>query len=231
MRPSKNWFPTTLIARAAWFLNFNNHIQTIGLTLGLVAADLTVIDKDNGVMQFLADASVTIKAYTTAERNYRKAITEGDIGDITPEFPANMTLSLPSVVETGLFERLDTYVNRIRSSAGYTSEIGGLLGIISAHPVPLAPEDMKPVIKGEVVMGNIVNVKFVKSKTDGVRVETAIDNGAWTNQGNFFKSPAMLEIPQNENQLPRSVKLRARFLEGNSPFGIASDVVTVQTIP
>ena len=169
MIPSRNWFPATLIARAAWYLNFNNQIQAIGLTLGLVQLDLDTIKDDNIVIQFLADAVATIKAYTTAERNYRKAITEGDVGDTTPAFPANMALSLPVTIETGLFERLDTYVNRIRASAGYTSEIGGLLGIISAHPVPLAPEEMKPAIKGEVVMGNIVNVKFVKGKTNGVR--------------------------------------------------------------
>ncbi len=231
MVPSKNWFPMSLQERAAWYDNFNAQIQGLGAALGLSGVELDTIKDDNSVLQFLAVAAVTVKAYTAALRNYRKIITEDDVGDNKPDFPANMGLALPAEIQTGMFERLDTYVVRIRASAGYTAEIGALLGIIPIHTVPLAPEMMKPVIKGGVMIGNIVNVKFVKGTTDGVRVEAAIDNGAWTNQGNFVKSPAVLEIPQNADQLPRSVKIRARFLDGNSPIGIASDIVTVQTIP
>ncbi len=221
----------SLIERAAWYLNFNTQIQLIGLTLGLTQDELDTIKNDNAVIQFLATAFVTIKAYTTAVRNYRKVITEGDVGDVTPEFPANMGLALPAVIETGMFERLDTYVGRIRSSAAYTAEIGGLLGIISAHPVPLAPEDMKPDISAEPFQGNVIEVKFVRGKTGGVRIETAVDKAEWTSHGNFFKSPAPINIPVNEAGLPRQVLIRARYLDGNVPVGIASDVVTVQTIP
>lgn len=231
MIPSKNWFPTNLQDRAAWYDNFDSQVQSIGTTVGLTAPDLASIDDDNAVLQFLADAAVTIKAYAAAERNYRKIITEGDIGDVTPAFPSNINLTLPKTIETGMFERLDTYVNRIRASANYTAEIGALLGIISSHPVPLAPEDMKPVISAESFQGSVVQVKFVRGRSDGVNIETLVDKGDWTSQGFFFKSPAPLNIPANEAGSPRNVQIRARYLDGNTPVGQASDVVTVQTIP
>lgn len=231
MIPSKNWFPQSLTDRASWYDNFNTQVQLIGPTIGLTAPDLSTIGDDNAVLQFLANGAVTIKVYATAERNYRKIITEGDIGDVTPAFPADITLALPKTIETGMFERLDTYVSRIRTSAAYTAEIGALLGIISAHPVPLAPGDMKPVITAESFQGNVIQVKFVRGRTDGVNIETAVDKDGFTSQGFFFKSPAPLNIPVNEAGSPRNVQIRARYLDKNTPVGAASDVVTVQTIP
>ena len=61
---------------------------------------------------------------------YRKIITEGDIGDPTPEFPANPAFALPVVQPTGIFERLNNLVERIRVAPNYTAETGALLGII-----------------------------------------------------------------------------------------------------
>ncbi len=53
----------------------------------------------------------------------------------------------------------------------------------------------------------------------------------WTSFGRFPSSPAEISITLNQNSLPSSVKLRARYLDHNNPVGNWSDVVTVQTIP
>ena len=77
-----------------------------------------------------------------------------------------------------------------------------------------------------------MNVKFVRGSSNGVLIETQIDNEmTWNNAGRFVKSPAELAIAQNADHLPRSVQVRARFLSGNDAIGDWSDVVTVQTIP
>lgn len=103
MIPSKNWFPTNLQDRAAWYDNFNTQIQIVGASLGLIPAELSSISDDNEDMQFLATAAVTLDAYTEAIRSHRRIITEGNVGDPTPAFPANITLAFPITIATGMF--------------------------------------------------------------------------------------------------------------------------------
>ena len=54
---------------------------------------------------------------------------------------------------------------------------------------------------------------------------------AWASVGNFFKSPAVLNIAPNPGNLPRAVRLRARYLDGNNPVGQNSDTVNITTVP
>lgn len=96
MIPSRTWFPQSLQERAAWYDNFNTQIQTIGATLTLTAADLTAIAGDNVIFQAVANIAVELEAYKDAVRQYRIIITEGDIGDPTPAFPALPVYSSPA---------------------------------------------------------------------------------------------------------------------------------------
>jgi hypothetical protein len=106
-----------------------------------------------------------------------------------------------------------------------------LLDIMPKPPEVNVPGTTKPVIVASVDPNNFIEVTFVKSKTGGVYIENAIDKGEFVGAGRFNRSPADLEVPQNTDKLPRSVQIRARFLDGNNPVGDWSDVVTVQTIP
>lgn len=233
--PSSKWFPSSLQDRAAWYTNFNTNIQIVGASLGLTAGELTSIAHDWETFDYIANAAVTVDSYTDAIRNYRKVVTEGDVGDPTPGFPADISFSLPFAIATGLFERLDGYVKRIRVAPSYTDETGALLGITpsaSGGASKGGDETTAPTIDATVSPGNVVNVKFVRGSSDGVLVQTQLDNEArWDDSGRFFKSPAVLAIPENADVLPRNVQIRARFLDGNNPVGDWSDVVTVQTIP
>ena len=68
--------------------------------------------------------------------------------------------------------------------------------------------------------------------TNGIVVETKIDNSeTWSSVGIFPTSPAIVVVPQNPQNLPRSVQIRARYVEGNSPVGQFSDIVTTATQP
>ena len=232
MIPSRTWFPTTLQERAAWYENFTAQLLILATVLGLTGDDTDPIVEDNGVMGFLAAAAVTSDAYIDAIRTYRRAVTEGDIGDPTPGFPAGITLTLPSVVPAGIFERLDNLVKRIRVAPAYTEETGAQLGISTnggGTHVPVG--DVPPELKASVDPGNIIEVRFIKSNADGIWLETNVDDGGWTFIDKFIKSPAIVDVPDNPAGTPRGVQLRARFLDGNTAVGDWSDIVTVQTIP
>src|SRR5258707_13969522 len=96
MTPSSKWFPTNLQDRAAWYDNFNTQLQVVGAGLGLASGDLSSMVKDNANFQFLASTTTQLDAYAGAVRQYRVVFTEGNIGDPTPEFPADPSFTLPN---------------------------------------------------------------------------------------------------------------------------------------
>ena len=231
MIPSKNWFPQSLQERAAWYAAFNANFSALAVSLGFTVADSNAVDADNDVMQFLANAATIIENYMDAAREYRNTITEGDIGDPTPIFPAGIAPLPPVTVPTGLYERLDLLVKRIRVAPGYTNEIGASLGILPSGSNIPNPADAPPKITASVDPGNVVEIKFVKGTSDGIYIETNVDDGGWTFAGTPNKSPALLNIPANTGGTPRNVMIRARYLVGNNPVGDWSDIVNVQTMP
>ena len=90
----------------------------------------------------------------------------------------------------------------------------------------------QPVLKVAALPGSVVEVKFVRGLMDGIALEMQVDNSdTWSDAGRFFTSPASLTIPQNAQNLPRSLKVRARYIEGNTPVGQFSSVVSTATQP
>jgi hypothetical protein len=87
-------------------------------------------------------------------------------------------------------------------------------------------------LKASAQPGNLVEAKFTRGETDGIVIEMQIDiETNWTLAGRFFKSPAVVEIPAGSSNLPRAVRLRARYLKGNDAVGENSDTVSVTTNP
>ncbi len=234
MIPNNRYFPTSLQERAAWCANFAAQFADNATSLGFTAGDATANTADCTLVVNVAAIVVQLDAYAAAVRQFRLIVTESAIGDPTPAFPDAPSYSSPSGPATGVFERIDNLVKRIRVAPAYTNEIGALLGILPTQTSgPQVPEvDLQPSLKAVTLPGSVVQVKFVRGNTDGVVLETKIDNAdTWSDAGKFVKSPAELVIPQNAQNLPRSVQVRARFLDGNTPVGQLSDIVTTATQP
>lgn len=230
--PSKTWFPQSLQERVAWFNNFNSKMQAIGTTLGFTAAELTALTSDQQVMEFLGNTIPELDAYSQSVRDFKDEWTQGDIGDPASTFPADVSFTPPSPIPpTGCYERLDRMVKRIKAAPAYNEETGSLLGIIPKKGDSLVESEMKPVLKASSMPGSVVEVSFTRGKSDGVVIETKIDNATgWSSVGKFFKSPASLNIPDGTG-LPHSVQVRARYIIGNEPVGLNSDTVNVVTTP
>ncbi len=233
MIPSASYFPTSLVARAAWFANFSAKFSLVAASLGFEPEDVTAVQADNQLIQFLLAAETQGKAVDAARRQFRKVITEGAIGEPTPSWPSPFTGEpADPPPPTGVFERLDDLVKRIRSAPNYTAETGALLGIIPVKPDPISPDFVKPEPSVMVLPGNRVNVVFKRGQMSGIDIEVQVDNsGTWQNMGRFVKSPAELVIPENAQSLPRAVQVRARYFQGNTAVGMFSDIDVVATTP
>ena len=233
MIPSRTWFPLSLQERAAWFDNFNAQFGAIGVGLGFTIADAAAVTSDNDMIQFLASAAVTIDAYTQAVRQYRIAITEGNIGEPTPVFPLNLDLVAESLAKTGIFERLDNLVKRIRVAPTYTPEAGALLGIIPSKPDSIGEADLKPVIKAS---ESFSNYKFTLNVTrlgmEAFKVQILRNgNGNWTDNGFATSNPFDVTVTPTTPGQPERIQVRAILMQKNEPVGQPSDPTYVTVNP
>jgi hypothetical protein len=234
MIPSFRWFPTSLAARAAWYLNFYTQFAIVGPSLGFTAAEITGVSDDNLVMQFLADIFNQIKAYESAMTQYRKIITEGDIGDPTPGFPGDPTFALPKEIATGLFERLNDLRDRIMVAPAYTDETGALLGILPGTPDPISPADVKPSIQVFAAATGYMFSVVVADRADSNMWEVFImRKGAanWTSAGSYTGKSADVTVLPTTPGDAEQMQVRVQLKKNNANYGQPSDVVYVTVNP
>jgi len=233
MIPNQSWFPTNLQDRAAWYVNFKNQFSAVAASLDLDDY-VTPVGNDNLVFQFVADIHNQIKAFDDAVRQYRKIITEDNIGKPTPDFPPMPAFSLPAVIPTGLFERLNKLRTKIMAADNYTDEIGALLGILSKSSDSIAPSEVKPSIqtfaaesgyrfsvvvagRGESDMWDVLILK--KGAVTWQSVKTAVG-----------KSVDVVITPTTAGEAEQ-VQVRVQLKKANQNYEQPSDIVYVTVNP
>jgi hypothetical protein len=234
MIPSQTFFPTNLAARAAFYQNFSTQFTVLGVGLGFTAGDIASVNNDNDVFQFLAQAIVQIEAYENAIRQYRIIITEGDIGDATPQFPANPSLTLPASVMTGMFERLNDWVSRIRVAPGYTDEIGALLGILPSQSDSISPGDVKPTIQAFAAQGGYEFSVVVANRAESDMWDVEIRRAGqekWNAVKTATGKSVDVEITPTTAGQPEQLQVRVQLKKKNDKYGQPSDAVYVTVNP
>lgn len=231
MIPSKRWFPTTLVDRAAWIDNFAKQFAIVAPSLGFSAADVTSMTQDAEDFRATAFAIHTAEAYMAGLRGFRLSMSEEKVGSPQPFFPTLVITPPPNGVPAGIFQRLDERVRRVRAAAAYTDDIGALLNIRPSKEQSIVDSELVPVITPIVLPGNIIRVRFTRADTDGLFIQIKLDKEKdWINVGRFLKSPAVIAVPDGTGA-PRAVEIRARYLVGDDPVGQNSAISSVVTTP
>ena len=234
MIPSSRWFPTNLPARASWFQNFATQFAVVAVSLGFTAADITSVQNDNQVMQFIADINNQLDAFKEAVRQYRVIITEEAVGKTTPQFPVNPVFDLPVIVPTGIFERLNKLRDRIMSAPDYTDEIGALLGILPGSPGSISPSDAKPSVKAfGAQTGYLFSVVVADRAESDMWDVFVLRKGAanWTSAGRFTGKAADITVQPTTAGEPEQMQVRIQLRKNNQNYGQPSDVVYVTVNP
>lgn len=230
--PSPSYFPTSLSARAAWFQNFAIKFAALAANLGFLPADVTAVQADNQTVQDLTNYSHSVDTYAKGVTAYRREVLEGMNGSPAATPPVVPSLGDVDITLPGVYERLDNLVKRIRLSPTYSIEEGMQLGIVPSKSDPIAPNEMQPSLKQSVLPGNVLQVGFKRGKSTGVTIEVIVDKApGWVSMGNYFSSPAVVVIPKSDNDLPRAVQVRARYLEKGSQVGQWSETYNCVTLP
>ncbi len=233
MIPSQKWLPTSLSGRAAWMGNFQIQFSLVGLSLGFTAPTITAVTADNEDFQAIANGAVAVEAYKDAYRQFRIILTEGDIGQPTLALPDPPAITMPAQVATGIFERLDDLVKRIRVSPTYTDEIGALLGIIPSNPVPSPIAEIKPVIKASGSINDYqfaVNVTRLGMEAFKIQVQKG-GSETWNDVAFATNNPVSVTVTPQILGKPERVLVRAVLLQKNEPVGLPSDPTFVTVNP
>lgn len=234
MVPSQKWFPTNLAARALWYENFANQFSDVGLSLGFTANDIGSVTNDNDVFQFLANAIVEIEAYKKSLQQYLKIITEGNVGEPNPQFPANPNLTLPATVFTGIFERLVDLVERIRVAPNYTDQIGALLGILPTASEQLNPQDVKPQIQAFAAQTGYQFSVVVAGRGEWDMWDVLIlRKGApsWQNVKTAVGKSVDVTVQPTTPGESEQIQARVQLKKNNQNYGQPSDMVYVTVNP
>lgn len=233
MIPSNRWFPTSIAERKAFFTNFKAQFPNVSTLLGLDGFNGQV-EHDAAVYQFLADVFTQLNAYEEAVRQYRRIITENDIGDVQPQFPAPPTFALPFEVETGIFERLDNLRNKIFAADNYTDEIGALLKILPKSSESLVPEMQKPRIvnASPAQMGYLFSVIIAdRGEADACDVYVLKKGGTWQKVTTFTGKSSDVEIVPTTQGESEQIQVRVQLRKNNQNYGQPSDIVNVTINP
>lgn len=234
MIPSPSWFPQSLQTRAAWYQNFYTQIAIVGASLGFSAAEIDGFGDDNTVMQFLADGDTQLNAFGSAVRQYRKIITEGDIGEPTPAFPANPAFALTTTIVTGLFERLNKARARIMAAPTYTDETGALLGILPGTSGSISPDSVKPTITVSPAQTGYLFSVVVANRAESDMWEVWIlrkGSANWSNAKTATGKSVDVTVTPTTPGDAEQMQVRVQLRKNNQNYGQPSDVVYVTVNP
>ena len=217
-----SYLPRTDKDRVVWLNNFSSKFAQVATGLGFVAADVTSVNNDAAMFSYLINQ---VEVYTTAKEqrvDYKNLIKEGPLG--TPGGPlpvAPAAGTVPTVVLPGIFARISQLVPRIKNSTTYTDAIGKDLGIIGAQQT-FDPALMKPVLK-LAMMGGQVEVQWIKSEADALRIET--------DKGNGWQLLAIDTVPHYTDTTPITApavwRYRAMYQIADELVGQWSDVSSI----
>jgi hypothetical protein len=233
MIPSNRWFPTNLPERAAFYLNFTTQFTAAARSLGLDGYT-PALEKDNAVIQFLANIYNQIAAFQDAARQYRKIITESPLGQTVPEFPPMPNFALPFEIPTGMFERLVNLRTKIMAADNYTDEIGALLGILPKSADSLTPAEVKPTIQVSPAQTGYLFSVVVGNRAEADSWEVLVRRAGqekWAAAKTATGKSVDVVIEPAAPDRPERIQTMVQLKKNNANYGQSSDIVYVTVNP
>ncbi len=230
-----DYLPTNETNLDTWLLNFSTKAEASGDQHGFSGDEIKRIKDDYSVLHSLVQGSETIRVNQSEYIAYKKIVVFGGATDPTPIFPAMTSPTVPTFItsiESGIVERVRAFVKRLKASPNYNEAVGQDFQVMNPTGDKFVAATAKPVLKIKALANSLVEIGFVKGESDGIELE--IQHGSessWTRIGKFIKTPAEDDTPTITPNTPEVRRYRGRFLDGNKPVGLFSDIATIVTTP
>lgn len=230
----RRWLPSSLEALAPWFANFALKFDEFALALGFVAADVTKVQEDDKMVQWLLNAQQAAEANLDAFRQFRDETLYAEKGDPTPIDPPTALPPQPAALTTTIIERLVKLVERIQIADNYTETIGEALGIVPASGGDVSPENVKPTIQLFPAQNNYEAAVVVSNRGNSdmfnVQSRTMTSDDWKTIKSGTGKTITVQLHPATPGQ-PEKFLVRVQLLKKNEPYGQPSDPAYVTVSP
>lgn len=177
---SNRFIPSGDSDKVVWLNNFTTKMSLYATPLGVTAAEVTALQKDNAYFSYLISMMEVYRQNLLNLAGYKNmlkhAVGQQHIGalPVLPTLPA-----APPPVAEGVFDRVSKLVARIKASLNYTDAIGADLGVIGTSET-IDVSALQPDIKIVVEVGR-PHLKWKKGITD------ALDLYADHNDGQGFQ--------------------------------------------
>jgi hypothetical protein len=227
MNTSINYIPNGDNDRLIWFSNYKTKINTYAKTLGISADEITAIQKDfemyQYIMAMLEAHKQTVNNITAYKNQLKHAVGQQHLGAI-PNAPTLATA--PAAVPEGVFDRISKLVKRIKASTNYTDAIGNDLGIIApTQTIDIA--SMQPDLKVMLDAGR-PHIKCNKGYADAIDLYVdRKDTKGFTLIGRLLKLDYIDVVSLPANTVLMEWDYKAMYVIGNDNVGLMSPVVSV----
>lgn len=228
------WLPRTLETLAPWFANFTLKFDEFAVGLGFTAADVTKVQNDNLMIQWLSDAQRAAKANLDSFRKFRDESLYGEKGDPIPVEPPTSLPAQPAILTTNIMERLTLLVERIYLSDNYTEATGEALGIVASSADNLTPDNVKPAIQLFPTQNSYEAIVTVSARGNSDIFNVQVRNmtsDVWTIVKSGTGKTLTFQLKPTTPGQSEKFLVRVQLLRRNEPYGQPSDPAYVTVTP
>lgn len=215
---SKSYFPTDRAGRIEWYSNFASEFPKVGKDLGFTDAEITNAVNDS---KYAAHILHTLGPEIDADAGHAaNAVLSGQSSGDFIELPGGG--GAPPAVRPGIDTRRQARVERIKSQAKFTPDLGKKLKIATSQ---LEEKNYQAELGRARQTGNFVTIPFRKAggSVSGVNLyRQGKRDKSPQKVGFFFRTPAIDTSPGKGD-----LTYTARAVVNNKEIGQASDAVSV----
>jgi hypothetical protein len=222
-----SYLPAGDADRITWLNNFKNKIQQHGASLGFTSAEITSIQNDANMYQYIVQLKEGCKqafvSLVTLTKSISTTTAPVPMGAL-PNIPVAGTP--PASIITGIFNRVAVYVKRIKSHQNYTPTLGQEFDIIPPSNT-INPATMKPVLVSRVDDG-MPRITWRKSIAHGVQLYVnRRDNNGWQPLAVRTSNVFIDTTPLPANTITATWDYKAKYVINDNEVGLESDVISV----
>jgi hypothetical protein len=224
--PKAPYIPWGDQPKANWLDNLAVKLPTYEAVLGLTPADTASVAADAAMFNYIVDMQEAYKTFKQDVSYYKDFLRDGGPGAFGPLPVAPVLPIPPAPVQKGIFDRIRNMVGRIKRHSAYNQSMGEDMGIVGDEQTIDIP-NLKPVLKSRLDAERPLII-WNKGAADRINIYVDRKDGA----GFVFLAtdsyPDYLDtftLPAGQNSAVWDYK--ARYLIGDEPVGLFSDIISV----
>lgn len=220
------FFPRTYRQQYQWLITFNRQLPQYASKYGIPAAEVTATNNDTAWYKYWFEAHVAAKHFSKSLTAFKTEATlglpEGNSASTVPVPP--VFGAVPAAVAPGIFKRVLSIANRIKSHSSYTLADGEALGLEGTAQTAIDKTTLRPTLK-LFTTATGVTVKWKKGKARGIEI--------WVKRGaGNFEFLAMDYTPNylDTHPLPATAEVwqyKGMYHAGDARAGNWSEVVSI----